>query len=147
MFLTKQGRKVEFCFSLANYLVSVHFFRPRSYLSTQPFGDFCSFLQNSRKYALRSLRKTSTEGTTPIGSGPTSGQFALNTNNNSDQEVLLSNQKTRGGRFDPRSCLTTKLFEIFRISELRMMYCAFFLILQRRVKLVCQLWDQGLLSA
>ena len=35
------------------------------------------FLRNSRKYELRSLRKTPTEGTLPIGPSPRSGQLAL----------------------------------------------------------------------
>ena len=32
---------------------------------------------DSRKYGLGSLRKTPTEGTSPIGPGPTSGQLAI----------------------------------------------------------------------
>ena len=33
-------------------------FKPRSHLSTQPFGVFRGFLRNSRKHGLGSLRKT-----------------------------------------------------------------------------------------
>ena len=36
-----------------------------------------SFLRNSCKYALRSFKKTPTEGTPTAGQGPTSGQLAL----------------------------------------------------------------------
>ena len=50
-------------------------FKPRSRLSTYPFGVFRSFLRNSRNYGLRSLRKTYMEGNPPIFPGPTSGQL------------------------------------------------------------------------
>ena len=53
-------------------------FKPRSRLSAHPFGVFRGFLRNSGKYGLGSLRKTPTEGTPPIGPGPTSGQLILN---------------------------------------------------------------------
>ena len=48
-------------------------FKPRSPLSTEPFGDFRGFLRNSCKYGLGSLRKTPMEGTPSIGLSPTSG--------------------------------------------------------------------------
>ena len=51
-------------------------FQTRSRLSTKLFGVFCGFLWNSVKYGLGSLRKTPTDGTPPLGSGPTSGQLA-----------------------------------------------------------------------
>ena len=38
-------------------------FKPRSSLLIQPFGGFCSFLRNSCKYGLGSLRKTPMVGT------------------------------------------------------------------------------------
>ena len=44
---------------------------------SRSFGVFRGFLQNLRKYGLRSLRKTPTEGTIPVGPGPTSEQLAL----------------------------------------------------------------------
>ena len=47
-------------------------FKPRSRLSTQPFGAFCGFLRNQHKYRLESHRKTHTEGAPPIVPGPTS---------------------------------------------------------------------------
>ena len=50
---------------------------PLSRLSTQPFGVFHCSLRNSLKYRLGSLRKTPTEGTSPTGSGPTSGRQSL----------------------------------------------------------------------
>ena len=52
-------------------------FKPRSRLSTQPFGVSRGFLRNSHKYGLGSLRKTPTEGNPPIVPGPTSGQLDL----------------------------------------------------------------------
>ena len=54
-------------------------FKPPSRLSTKPFGVFRGFLRNSRKQELGSLRKTPTEGTSPVGPGSRSGQLALKT--------------------------------------------------------------------
>ena len=48
------------------------------YIHKKQFGVYCGFLQNSRKYGLGSLRKTPTEGISPLGPGHTSGQLALN---------------------------------------------------------------------
>ena len=36
------------------------------------------FLRNLRKYRLGSLERPPTEGTPPVGSGPTNGRLALN---------------------------------------------------------------------
>ena len=52
-------------------------FKPRSRLSTQPFGIFCVFLRNSRKYRLGSFRKISTQGIPLLRPSPTCGQLAL----------------------------------------------------------------------
>ena len=41
------------------------------------FGVFLGFLRTSRKYTLRPLRKTPTEGTYPAGLSPRSGQLDL----------------------------------------------------------------------
>ena len=59
---------------------------PQSSLKWQSHKGFYSngsFLRNSRKYGLRSLRKTPPmEGPLPIGPGSTSGQLALNLQSN-----------------------------------------------------------------
>ena len=55
-------------------------FKPRLRLSILPFGVFRGFLRNSCEYGVGSFRKTPTEGTPPIGPGPTSGQLALTYN-------------------------------------------------------------------
>ena len=52
-------------------------FKPRTFLSIQPFGVFLCFLRNPRKYKLGSLRKTPTEGTLPMGPGHTSRELTL----------------------------------------------------------------------
>ena len=64
-----------------------------SRLSTQPFGVFRSFLQNSRKYGLGFLKKTTTEGIPPTGPGSTCWQLALplqsTTNNHYDDTSIV----------------------------------------------------------
>ena len=64
-------------FSARNWQTGSAMFNPRSRLSTQPFGVFRSYLRNSHKYIIGSLRKTSTEDTPPKGPGPTCGKLAL----------------------------------------------------------------------
>ena len=62
-------------------------FKPRSSLSTQPFGVFRGFLRNSRKYGIGSLRKTPAEGTPPIGLGPYE-TIGLTTNNQPTNTII-----------------------------------------------------------
>ena len=59
-----------------NWLTGGVGFESRSRSTTLPFG-FRGFLRNSRKYRLRCLGKTLTEGIPPIDPGPTSGQLDI----------------------------------------------------------------------
>ena len=58
-------------------------FEQRSHLSIG------GFLRKSRKYGLGPLKKTPTEGTPPIGPGPTSGQLAFNLQPTNQIEFFL----------------------------------------------------------
>ena len=69
-------------------------FKPRSRLSTYPFGDFRSFLRSSRKYGLGCLRKTPTEGAPPVVPGPTSRQLDSNLHPSIHFSLLVYNSIT-----------------------------------------------------
>ena len=75
-----------------NWKTGGAWFKPRSRLSTQPFGVFRGFLRNSLKYGLGSHRKTSTEGTPPTGLGP-SEKISLKTNNQPTNQSKLALRK------------------------------------------------------
>ena len=96
-FLTPISPHQRWCGSSQNWQTGGTKSKPRSRLSTKPFGVFGVFLRNSRKYGLGALRKT------PHGGHPTYWprslvrQSAINpTTNNQPTKVLIADDSSRG---------------------------------------------------